>query len=288
VGHKEIFVCLSNGQKAFWIRYLLSRRKETKASFMIAMFDNEDTSGFRTHYDTFSMNPNGETKIGGNRIDNAKRYASDIENTYSISWSNGENGMSAISGITGLLDLRSQYYLLSPNAKFNGQITYLNESYAIKDYRGMVGYISQPDYLMHWTWMHMSGATDKEDMWLDLLISDRALGGKKISLLSGRINGKLIRPLGLPATFRGNEDISIIEGELSAVGKKFNIKSHADKDRTIKVKYDAVRKHDSYCYNSELAVTSINYNGRTYDSNISFIEHGILDNLQGFKEISIK
>ncbi len=97
MGHREIFVCLSNGERAFWIRYLLSTRKETSASFMIAMFDKGDASGIRTPYSTFSMDPYGETKIGGNTIDTTKRYFSDIENTYSISWSGSESKMNVIS-----------------------------------------------------------------------------------------------------------------------------------------------------------------------------------------------
>ena len=284
MGHREIFLCLSDGNRAFWIRYLLSTRKETKASFMIAMFD-DDASGYRTPYETFSMDPYGETKIGRNTIDVAKNHASDIENTYSISWSSRESEMNAISGIARLLDMRSRYFLISPDAIFNGHITYLNESHSIRDYRGMVGYISQPDYLKHWTWMHMSGSMDEKDMWMDLLVSDKEMGGKKISLFSGRIDGNIIRSSPFPATFIGTDDILGIEGILNVRGEKFTIHSHASRSRSIKVKYDAVREHDSYCYNSELAETSIEHKGRTYTSITSFLEHGTLENLQGFREV---
>ena len=284
MGHREIFLCLSDGNKAFWIRYLLSARKETKASFMISMFD-DDASGYRTTYETFSMDPYGKTKIGGNTIDVAKNHASDIENTYSISWSSRESEMNAISGITRLLDMRSRYILISPDAIFNGHITYLNEFHNIREYRGMVGYISQPDYLKHWTWMHLSGSTEEKEMWMDLLISDKELGGKKVSLFYGRINGKLIRSSPFPAMFTGTDNISGIEGMLSIKGEKFTIHSRASRNRTIKAKYDAVREHDSYCYNSELAETSIEHKGRTYTSITSFLEHGTLENLQGFREV---
>ena len=270
MGYKEIFLCLSNGDRAFWIRYLLSTRRETKASFMIAMFEHDYSSGFRTSYGTFSMDPHGKTKIGGNTID--------IGNTYSLNWSNGETETSAITGITRLLDIRSQYVLLSPNALFNGQIRYLNESYTIKDYRGMVGYISQPDYLSHWAWVHMFNA-ENENTWLDLLISDRKLLGRNISLFSGRVNGMLLCSK-VPATFSGTADISGIEGIVRVAGEKFIIHSHSDRKKILKVKYDA------YCYNSELASTSLEHGGKIYPSRISFLEHGTVENLDGFVEVA--
>ena len=146
MGHSEIFICLSNGKRAFWIRYLLSARKEKEASFMVAMFNNGGSSGYRTPYETFSMNPYGATKIGGNTVDTEKAHASDIEDSYYLDWESREPSMSTLTGLTRILDLRSQYVLLSPNALFNGQIKFLSESYVVRDYRGMVGYISQPDY----------------------------------------------------------------------------------------------------------------------------------------------
>ncbi len=283
--HREIFLCLSDGNRAFWIRYLLSTRKETQASFMIAMFDKDGSSGYRTPYETFSLNPYGKTYIGGNAINTMKRHASDIENSYSLNWLSSEAETSAISGVTRLLDLKSRYVLLSPNALFNGWVTYLGEFYNIKDYRGMVGYISQLDYLSHWTWMHMFSSKEG-NMWVDLLISDREFGGRKIALFSGRINERLIHPF-FPTLFSGSTDISGIEGVLNVAGKKFIIHSHTDKNTMIKVKYDAVRKHDSYCYNSELATTSIEHEGRTYFSSVSFFENGTMDNLDGFREATI-
>ena len=42
------------------------------ASFVIAVSDNDDVSCIRTHYDTFSLDPYGRTKIGGKTIYKAK------------------------------------------------------------------------------------------------------------------------------------------------------------------------------------------------------------------------
>ncbi len=126
----------------------------------------------------------------------------------------------------------------------------------------------------------------EENTWIDLLISDREFGGRKISLFSGRINGRLVRSL-FPARFSGSADIPGIEGVLKTVGEKFVIHFHADKSGMIKVKYDAVKRYDSYCYNTELAASSIEHEGKTYSSDVSFLEHGTADNLQGFREATL-
>ncbi|MGC8562285.1 MAG: hypothetical protein ACP5NO_03695 [Thermoplasmata archaeon] len=127
--------------------------------------------------------------------------------------------------------------------------------------------------------------SEDENIWVDLLISDRKLFGRNISLLSGRVNGKALRSR-VPATFSGVADISGIEGVVRVAGENLVIHSHSDRRKILKVKYDAVRKYDAYCYNSELASSSLEHGGKIYPSSISFLEHGTVENLDGFVEVA--
>ncbi|MEM3191266.1 MAG: hypothetical protein QW292_04085, partial [Candidatus Parvarchaeota archaeon] len=153
--------------------------------------------------------------------------------------------------------------------------------------KGMVGYISQPDYLKQWSWMHMSGSNEDPNMWADLLVTDINIGRRNIALFSGRIDGIFVHANFMPATFRGIAGLSGIEGSVTLNGETFNINSKVSRQKTIKVKYDSVKKYDRYCYNSEVAYSSIFHRNRSYTSNSSFIEYGTMKDIKGFSEVAV-
>ncbi|MEM4067294.1 MAG: hypothetical protein QXV17_10605, partial [Candidatus Micrarchaeaceae archaeon] len=157
MGHKEIFLSFSKDGMAFWIRYLISKGNKRTGSFMIAMFSGETASGMKNDYNDYFMNLKGETRIGGNVINILEGTSKGENENFDLKWSGNEEMTNAISGIARFMDLRSRYILISPNSTFNGYVEYSGKHFSVQDYKGMVGYISQPDYLKQWSWMHMSG-----------------------------------------------------------------------------------------------------------------------------------
>ncbi|MEM4056601.1 MAG: hypothetical protein QW578_06155, partial [Thermoplasmatales archaeon] len=81
--------------------------------------------------------------------------------------------------------------------------------------------------------------------------------------------------------------LSGIEGSVTLNGETFNINSKVSRQKTIKVKYDSVKKYDRYCYNSEVAYSSIFHRNRSYTSNSSFIEYGTMKDIKGFSEVAV-
>lgn len=284
MGHREIFLSLSNGETGLWIRYLVSGGDQAKGSFMLAVFENENVSGIRYGDEDFIVGQEGESHVGDSFVDlrNNRSFGSKIP--HDIRWTNLEDRITAISGMTRLFDFRSRYILVSPYSSFDGNISFKGKVYDLNDYRGMVGYISQPDYLKEWSWMHVSGSEEDESMWMDLLVSNRKIGNGKVSLFSGRIDGKHIRSF-IPAKFVGGNGFQGIRGELRASGEGFTIDSYAPGENTVKVKYDRVKRNEVFCYNTEIAHSTIYWKGRKYTPLSSFQEYGTSISVGKFPEV---
>ena len=291
MGHREFFLSLSRDGRGFWIRFLLSEKYESIPSVSISTFTANKTEGIRYIYphSVFDITRNRFSVSGENIIDLNGRYArgSNADSTYSfdIQWIDNEGKVNAIAGLERILDFRSEYILYSPSASFDGHIRYMGNDYNLNGYRGMVGYISQPDYLNRWTWAHISGSDQDDEMWADLLVTGIRMMGRNISLFSARIDGDLIKAHIMPLTFRGNADINGIHGSVNTKNGSVAIDGELDRQRTIKAKYDNVRKYDRYCYNSEIADISLKYHGRDFTSMSGFLEHGTGENIEGFVEI---
>ncbi|MEM0111928.1 MAG: hypothetical protein QXK90_04110 [Candidatus Parvarchaeota archaeon] len=292
MGHKEFFLSLSKDGSGLWIRFLLSKKDEAVPSFSISYFDERGAHGEKRVYGRgeYVFTEDGPIIMGRNELDlNSNTLTGSLDagkSEYKIGWSKKEDKINAVSGLERILDPRSNYTLLTPLAVFEGYIGHSGNQINVDGYKGMIGYISQPDYLRKWTWMHMSGSEEDPDMWADVLVTDIRLMGRNVSLLSARIDGNLIKTKLMPLTFEGKTYISGIHGDIKVKGENISVDAEAIPKKTIKVKYDAVKRYDAFCYNSEAADVSLRYHGRSFTSNSGFFEHGTRENIGGFTEIN--
>lgn len=294
MGHKEFFLSLSNEKQGFWLRYLALKKSEVIPSVSLSYFDNYNISGERVIYrskNKFIFEKNGVVMDGNSIYLNSNKAFGEIDGKeYEFRWKDGEDKVNMVSGLERVLDLRSKYTLISPYTLFNGSIVSSDkEILDIENYKGMVGYISQPDYLNEWSWMHMSGSSEDSDMWMDLLITDIMFMKRRISLLSAKIDGKKLRTKIIPLVFEGTANHLGIDGKIMTSDGELYIGAILDPKRSIKTKYDAVKgNHDIFCYNSEISDVYVRYNGRIFTSKSGFLEYAGEKDMAWPNEIKVK
>ena len=294
MGHKEIFMSFSKDDRGFWVRYLLSKKYEVVPSVSLSAFTENSAEGNRNIYKggRYANSKNRVMIIGNNFIDlntnEAIGNGEDRAFDFDLHWTKEDAKVNAISGLERILDLRSRYILFAPLSSFEGHLKYSGRDYDIDGYNGMVGYISQPDYLRRWTWAHMSGSEEDEHMWADALVTDIKFRGGNVALFSAGIYGDLVKTYLMPLVFYGIADISGIQGYIKKGGELIYLHADLDPRKTIKAKYDAVKESGRFCYNSEMADISLHYRGREFTSKSGFLEHGTYENFGGFEEVEDK